>query len=79
MVASVAIDKVSVKVVLVGKVGYYLSECFLAVGIENVIYKLYDDFGNLVVKDDCRVFKCYVHIQWGFMTCAIADAGRVRH
>lgn len=61
MVAAVAIDEVSVKVVLVGKVGYYLPQGFLAVGIENMVYKLYDDFGNLVVKDDSRVFKCYVH------------------
>ena len=64
MVAAVAIDKVSVKVVLVGKLGYYLPQIFLAVGIENVVYKLYDDFGNLVVKDDGGVFKCYVHNRW---------------
>lgn len=37
------------------------------------------DFGNLIIKDDCRVFKCYVHNGWGFMTCAIADAGRIIH
>ena len=61
MVAAVAIDEVSVKVVLVGKVGYYLPQGFLAVGIENVIYKFYDDFCYLIIKDDNRMFKCYVH------------------
>ena len=61
MVAAVAIDKVSVKVVLVGKTGYYLPQDFLAVGIENVVYKLYDDFGYIIVKDDSRMFKYYFH------------------
>ena len=64
MVAAVAIDKVSVKVVLVGKVGYYLPKCYLAVSIKNVVYKFYDDFGYLVIKYDGRVFKCYVHLVW---------------
>lgn len=58
MVAAVAIDEVSVKVVLGGKVGYYLPQGFLAVGTENMVYKLYDDFGYLIIKDDSRVFKC---------------------
>lgn len=61
VVAAVAIDEVSVKVVLVGKVGYNLPQGFLAVGIENMVYKLYDGFGYLIIKDDCRVFKCYIH------------------
>ena len=47
MVAAVAIDKISVKVVFVGKVDYYLPQSFFVVGIEDVVYKLYDDFGNL--------------------------------
>ena len=77
MVTSIANYEVSVKVVFVGKIGYYLSERCLAVGIENVVYKLYDYFGNLIIKYDGRVFKCHVHNRWGFMTCAIADAGRL--
>ena len=78
MVAAVAIDEVSVKVVLVGKVGYNLPQGFLAVGIENMVYKLYDGFGYLIIKDDCRCSNV-TFIIGGFMTCAIADAGRVRH
>lgn len=41
MVTSTANYEVSVKVVFVGKIGYYLSERCLAVSIENVVYKLY--------------------------------------
>ena len=61
---AIAIDKVSVKVVLVDKIGYYLSERCLAVCIENVVHKFYDDFGYPVIKYDGRVFKCYVHLVW---------------
>lgn len=76
--AAVAIDKVSVKVVLVGKVGYYLPQSFLAVGIEDVVYKLYDDFGYIIVKDDCRMFKCYVHNQWGYDHRHISGGGLIK-
>ena len=47
MVTAIANDKVSVKVVLVGKIDYYLPKRFFAVSIENVVHKFYDDFGNL--------------------------------
>lgn len=79
MVAPKTVCEVSVKVVLVGKIGYNPPQGFLAVCIENVVYKLYQHFGYLIIKYDGGVFKCYVHSQLGFMTCAIADAGRIKH
>ncbi len=71
--------EVSVKFRFLGIVGYNPAQVFLAVGIENVIYKLYQHFGYLIIKYDGGVFKCYVHCRWDFMTCAIADAGRIKH
>lgn len=64
MMTAIANYEVSVKGVLLSEIGYYLPEGFFAVGIENVVYKLYDYFGNLIIKYDGWVFKCHVHLFW---------------
>ena len=79
MVAAITKGEVSFKAGIFSIVSHYPAQVFLAVGIEDMVHKLYDNFGYLIIKDDCRVFKCYVHNGWGFMTCAIADAGRIIH
>ncbi len=38
------------------------------------------NFGNLVVKDDCQMFKCHVHNQWWIYDHRhISGGGRVKH
>ena len=36
------------------------------------------DFGYIIVKDDCRMFKCYVHNQWGYDHRHISGGGLIK-
>ena len=64
MVTAETIYKVPVKCISIYKVGYYTSKVFLVVRIEDMVYKLNDDFGYLIIKNYGRMFKYHVHVFW---------------
>ena len=69
------------KLVEVGTLGAY-GYGFLQFGFiscqQYAVYEVKHNRSYLIIKVKNQTFNYHIHILWGFVTCAIADAGRIK-